>query len=44
MPDFHYVYILVSEKYPDKHYTGLMIEQILRTPITDIVNDAPIVF
>ncbi len=23
MSVFHYVYILVSEKYPEKHYTGL---------------------
>jgi len=26
MSDFHYVYILVSEKYPEKHYTGLTTE------------------
>ncbi|MEA3287865.1 MAG: GIY-YIG nuclease family protein [Candidatus Marinimicrobia bacterium] len=30
MSNFHYVYILVSEKYPDKHYTGLTIDLTTR--------------
>jgi len=30
MSNFHYVYILVSKKYPDKHYTGLTTDLVSR--------------
>jgi len=32
MPPFHYVYLLQSERFPDRHYTGLTTDLQSRLP------------